>query len=239
MAAGVFVNGLARARRGGSGLFDLDVVVMYSGLAMPHGQEIDEEGDEYADEGVEDAVHGETGNAGIGAMRDGDGQEGDAGDVGQCAFAHEIGKKNQRRDGKQFARVVFSQDGGKRVFLDGLGDIHQRDDAQRNQKVLQGWQTENTESTDDEKRGHAGETAYQGADGSVQTDPEGVFDFRLQADDRGDAGVKRNPRADVAEFVNQTADEDGQCCLDDQFSHTMNVFGSVCHAVPESKCNSE
>ena len=198
---------------------------------MSHGQKIDEERDEHPDQGVEDTVHGETGNAGVCTVRDGDRQEGDAGDVGQGAFAHEFGEENERCDREQPSLVVFPQNGGKRVFLDGFGDIHQRDDAQRNQQILQGRQAENAESPDDEERGHAGESADQRADGAVQTDTESVSDFRLQADDGRDTGIKRNTGADVAKFIDQTADENGQCCLDDQFSHTMKVFGCVGLAV--------
>lgn len=204
---------------------------MHGGDLMSHGQEIDEERDEYADQGIENTVHGKTGNTGVGTVCDGDRQESDAGDVGQGAFAHEVRKENKRGDRKQSSLVVFPQNGRKRVFLDGFGDIHQRDNAQRDQQILQGRQTENTEGTDDEERRHAGETADQGTDGTIQADPEGVSDFRLQTDDGCNTGVKGNPRADVAKFIDQTADENGQCCLDDQFSHTMKVFGCVGLAV--------
>ena len=96
-------------------LFDMDIVVGFGGSAcVSEGDEIDEERDEYADQGIEYAVHGEAGDAGICAMCDGDRQEGHAGDVAQCAFAHEVGEEYQRCDREQLVRVVFSQDGGER-----------------------------------------------------------------------------------------------------------------------------
>ena len=106
----------------------INMDVFFAGIQfflMANGNDVDEKRDEYADQGVDDTVEGEVRDAGIGTVCDGDTQECDSGDVGQSAFPHEVGQKDQGRDRKEFSQVVFFlQDSGERIFLDGFRDIH-------------------------------------------------------------------------------------------------------------------
>ncbi len=105
-------------------LFDVNICVTGDlFVRVAQRDDIDEKRDEYTDERIEYAVEGEAGDAGIGAVCDGDGKESDAGDIGQCAFAHEIGQKKQWCDREQFFQVSFFQDSRERIFLDGFRDI--------------------------------------------------------------------------------------------------------------------
>ena len=72
-----------------------------------HRDEIDEERDEYADQGIEYAIQGEAGDAAVCAVRDCHAQKGDAGNIGQGAFTHEIGKNDQWGDSEEFAFPRF------------------------------------------------------------------------------------------------------------------------------------
>lgn len=190
----------------------IDMDVFFAGIQfflMADGNDVDEKRDEYADQGVDDTVEGEVRDAGIGTVCDGDTQECDTGDVGQSAFPHEVGQKDQGRDRKEFSQVVFFlQDSGERIFLDGFRDIHQRQNTERYQQILQHRESENAEFADDEQDGHTGQTTDQCADCPVHADAERAFDFRLQTNDRGDTGIERNPGSDIEEFVNQATDED-------------------------------
>ena len=207
-------------------LFDVNISVTGDlFVRMTQRDDVDEKRDEYTDERIEYAVEGEAGDAGIGAVCDGDGKESDAGDVGQCAFAHEIGQKKQWCDREQFFQVSFFKDSRERIILDGFRDVHQRENAERDQQILQRRQPEDTEFPDDEKNGHTGKTADQRADSPVHADTECASDFRLQTDDRCDAGIKRNAGSDIEELVNQATDEDRQRCLDDQLSHKQKISG--------------
>ena len=190
----------------------IDMDVFFAGIQfflMADGNDVDEKRDEYADQGVDDTVEGEVRDAGIGTVCDGDTQECDTGDVGQSAFPHEVGQEDQGGDRKEFSQVVFFlQDSGERIFLDGFRDIHQRQNTERYQQILQHRESENAEFADDEQDGHTGQTTDQRADCPVHADAERAFDFRLQTNDRGDTGIERNPSSDIEEFVNQATDED-------------------------------
>ena len=213
---------LGRVRR-----MSIDMDVFFTGIRffrVADGNDVDEERNEHTDQGVEDTVEGEVRDAGIGTVCDGDTQKCDTGDVGQGAFPHEVGQKDQGRDRKEFSQVAFFlQDGGERIFLDGFRDIHQRQDTERYQQILQHREPENAEFADDEQDGHAGQTADQRADRPVHADAERAFDFRLQTNDRGDTGIERNAGSDIEEFVNQATDEDRECRLDNQFSHKPKI----------------
>ena len=73
-----------------------------------HRNEIDEERNEHADQGVEYTVQGKAGNTGICAVCDRHTQECDTGNVGQGAFTHEIGKNDQWGNFEEFAFPCFS-----------------------------------------------------------------------------------------------------------------------------------
>lgn len=202
---------------------------------MAKRDDVDEEGNKHPNQGIEDAVEREVENAGIRAMRDGDAQKGNAGDVGQRAFSHEVRQKNQRGNGKEFFQVAsFIKNSGKLVFLDRFGNVHQGQDAKRDKKIFQNGQTEDAQFADDEEDNHAGESTDQRADSAVHANAEGAFDFRLQADDRGNTGIKRYSRPDIEEFIDQATDEDGKCRLHEQFSHRLNGVVAMANKTPLS-----
>ena len=101
-----------------------------------HRDEIDEERDKYADQGIEHAVESEIGNGGIRTVGDRDAQKSDARDIGQCAFAHEIGEENQRRDSEEIVLPGFVEKMGKRSSFEGFRQKHQRNDAEGNQEIF-------------------------------------------------------------------------------------------------------
>ena len=186
-----------------------------------HWNEVHEEGNEHADQGVEHAVEGETRNAAIGAVGDGDAQEGDAGDVGQGAFAHELGEKDKGCDGTETVVPEFVQDVGKGFSLEGLCQEHEGDDTEGNQEVFECREGKEGKFPKDKQDSHSCETADQGSDRPVHADPERAFYFRLETDDGCDARIKGNACADIEKLVNQAADENGQRRFDNQFSHGM------------------
>lgn len=88
----------------------IDMDVFFTGIRfflVTDGDDVDEERNEHTDQGVEDTVEGEVRDAGIGTVCDGDTQKCDTGDVGQGAFPHEVGQKDQGRDRKEFSQVAF------------------------------------------------------------------------------------------------------------------------------------
>ena len=190
--------------------------------------DIDEERNEYPDQGVEHAVQGKTGNTGVGSVCDGHTQKSDAGNVRQCVLAHEI---DEIFEGRKCKRVFFFLFGAGDFemgrFFDDLGKKHEWNDAKRDQQIGKDGMRLEFNAPDQEKHEHAGETADKGADCPVQPDTERTLDFRLQANHRRDGRIKRRTGSDIKKKIDQTADKDRYRCLDDDDSHIKLIIKTV------------
>ncbi len=207
-----------------AGMFGGPDIVVFHFMCRSERNDVDEKGNEHADQGVDHAVDGESGDAGVGTMRDRDGQKGDASDVGQGVFPHEIGQVFERCDRQRDFLLGYAGKGDARLALDDLGHIHQGDDAGGNQQVGPDRMRFQRYAADDEQRQHTRETADQGADSAVQADTEGAFDFRLDTDDRRDRRIEGRPGTDIEKQVNQAANENGYSRLDYDDSHNGQVL---------------
>ena len=181
--------------------------------------DVDEKRDEYADQGIDHAIDGETRDADIVAVSDRHAQKSDTGDVGQCVFAHEFDKEFERRDGQRMFAVRRAGKGESRFFLDDFRQIHQRDDTGRYQQIGPDRTGFQRNATDEKQDAHTCETADQRAYRPVQADAESAPDFRLDTNHRRDRRIERCPGTDIEKQINQAADENGNCCLDDDDSH--------------------
>ena len=77
------------------------VAFFFQGMMRFERNDIDEKRDEHADQGVDHAVDGETGNAGVGAMRDRHAEKRNTGNIGQRVFPHELDKVFEGRDSER------------------------------------------------------------------------------------------------------------------------------------------
>ena len=107
----------------------------------------------------------------------------------------------------------------KRFLLDDFSQVHQRNDAQRNQQIGPDGVGFQVDAADQEQDSHPGKPADQRTDCTVQPDTKRAFDFRLNANDRRDRRIERRAGADVEKQINQAADENRHRCLDDYDSH--------------------
>ncbi len=202
--------------------------VMLQGFLRPDRDDVDEERNEHADQGIEHAVYGKAGNAAVGSVRDSHTQESDTGNVRQGVFAHEIDEilEWSKRKGVFFGqRVVFMFE--MMWFFDDLCQKHQRDDAKRNQEIGQNGMGIEIDAPNQEKHKHTGETTDEGTDCPVQSDTERTLDFRLQADHGRDGRIERRTGSDVEKKIDQTADKNGYRCLDNDNSHIKLIIKIV------------
>ena len=134
-------------------------------------------------------------------------------------YADEFDKEFERCDGQRMFAVRRAGKGKPRFFLDDFRQIHQRDDTGRYQQIGPDRTGFQRNAPDEKQDAHTCETADQRAYRPVQADAESAPDFRLDTNHRRDRRIERCPGTDIEKQINQAADENGNCCLDDDDSH--------------------
>lgn len=134
--------------------------------------QIDKERRSHANQRIDDAVEGKFSDADIPAMRNGDTEESDTGDVGQSAFLQEVNEDPGARKQVGFIPANWYPD-----LADDVRNIHQWNDAEGNQRITQDWAAQDVIVMRQVEDTHAGEPTEQCADCAVQSNTDGTFDF--------------------------------------------------------------
>lgn len=136
------------------------------------GNQVDEERDGDANQRVQNAVAGKFRNADIPAMRDGDAEKSDTGDVGQSAFLQEI-----NQEPGTWKQVSSFPADGNFDLSDDIRQKHQRDYAEGNQSITQDWLGHQVIVMGQVQDTHAGKTAQQRPNSPVQSYTHRAPDF--------------------------------------------------------------